>query len=267
MMLINNYEKQLYTLAEAAQRFNESEELFLLWGASGDITLMVPRPPNAKIGLTNFSGHVAMVAPMRMPDFFKLGGPSIAQLRKGFDANMSRSSMGYQLRIESFTNVSPDDGKEFLNNTTNSSEEAQTSKRYGLRMAEWTIEGHDTDSPVIINRNDIRIHTSELAKISNFVREAIGNDEISLSSTKLNLLNKAAQLFWRRTSVDIEDKGSYPDTEKVVQWFISEKFARSQAEFAASIIVPDGASIRGRPTKDRPIQKITIMSRKKPNTF
>ena len=92
----------------------------------------------------------------------------------------------------------------------------------------------------------------------------IDTDLSKKHSPKINELYNASQIFWGKVNVDLSDRDTYPDPDKIQKWFIAAGFSKNLAIAAVTIITPDGAKTRGPKLKTKPIQKITVVSSSKP---
>lgn len=267
MISIISYESALFTLEDAAKRFNQPEDFFLQQGLCELVELMVCVPESAQIGVTNSSGRTGSVRAMQHPDFLKLSLPDIAKIRKSTRASISRSRMGYQLSKEGFlSKLTAHEGWESYEKFPMTGIDANglaTYKRSGFSMKEWTIKDHETNKPIFFDRSDIRIHRSEFERMKDYFNVVIDTERSSIISKKLNELYNAAHIFWGKVDVDLSDRDTYPDPVEIQQWFITAGFSKSLAEAAVTIITPDGAKTRGPKLKTKPFQKITIMSSSK----
>ena len=268
MVPIISYEPELFSLAEAAKRFNQPEEFFLQQGASEFVELIIRVPATAQLGVRNLSGHSGSVGGMRHPDFLKLSLPDISEIRKSTRAAITGSPLGLQLLQDGdLRKLTAHDGWEFFEKfprTGVDSNGVATFKDSGIAMTEWTIRNRQTNEPIFFERSDIRIYRSEFQKMKDFFNVVIDTDLSKKNSPKLNELYNAAQLFWGKVNVDLSDRDTYPDPDKIQEWFITAGFSKSLAEAAVTIITPDGAKTRGPKLKTKSIQKITVVSSSKP---
>lgn len=270
MVPIISYEPEMFSLAEAAKRFNQPEEFFLQQGASEFVELIIRVPSSAQLGIRNLSGHTGSIGCMRHPDFLKLNLPDISEIRKSTRALITGSPLGIQLLENgNLRKLTAHDGwakLESLPTFGNNSTGYSTNMNIGITMTEWTIKDRLTNEPLFFERSDIRIHRSEFQKMKDFFNVVIDTDLSKKNSPRLNELYNAAHHFWGKVNVDLCDRDTYPDPDKIQEWFMDAGFSKSLAIAAVTIITPDGANTLGRKSKNKPIQKFTVVSSNRPKT-
>lgn len=131
-------------------------------------------------------------------------------------------------------------------------------------MTEWTIKDIKTNEPIRFERSEIQVHRSEFERMKARFNILIDTDISKKYSTKLNDLYRAAHVFWAKVDVDFFERDTYPDSKKILDWFMNEGFSKSLAEAAVTIITPDGATTRGPKLKTKSTHKITRVSSSKP---
>ncbi len=268
MTPIASYEPHLFTLEDASKRFNQPRDFFLDQGVCDYIELIIRIPANALLGVRNLAGHIGSVGGMRHPDFLKLSLPDISEIRKSEQASITSSPLGYQLLLDgSFRELTAHDGWETFEKVPRTGIDSNGYSVFtnsGITMTEWTIKDRLTSEPIFFERSDIRIHRSQFQRMKDFFNVVIDTDLRKEHSSKLNELYNAANLFWGKVSVDFSDRDTYPDPDKIQEWFIDAGFSKNLAEAAVTIITPDGVKTRGPKLKTKPIQKITVVSSSKP---
>ena len=265
---VTKFEPPFITLKELANRFNQSEEYFLMQGATESLELVVRVPETADVGVTNFAGHVGKVGCMRHPDYLKIGLSEISEIRKAQSALIARSPMGYQLlQNGSLRRLTAHQGWDMLEEIQAEktvSHGTSVFKKSSISMNEWTIKDSRTDGPAAFHRVDILIQTAELRKLKKELTEFVDVDLRHCHSKRVEHLFNASNIFWGEKSVDYVNRESHPDSKKIYEWFIARGFSQSLATAAVTIITPDDAKTRGPKPKTGPIHKLTKMSNSQP---
>ena len=255
--IFKNSEKYLYSLNEAALRFNLPEEYFLTLATDNLITLMIRVPIKTEICASNRIGQKYPLNLLTDLQFLKLDRITCSSLKMDEHTDLRTFPEGYRLGIENtLESISPYDAWDKFDKLLN--EEKFSSEYSGkfFTASEFAVVSDDSATPQRVSRKDVLIHRSELLRQQDLAYEAPHYDGTSLYSSQLTLMIEASVRFWRRPGIDALDRSTHPADDVIKAWFKTNGFTETLASKAVSIITPDDVNKKGAPIKTKAKQKI-----------